>query len=100
MSERAISPEQLKEHASQPVLLIDTRGSQCRWIEGPADAEALCCGALPMVEAGVPITEAECSISALVDGDLVLRTVIIGIGAAILVRASRPTCLRSAGPPT
>src|SRR5215204_5374157 len=40
------SPEPLKEHASQPVLLIETRGSQCRWIEGAADAEALCCGAL------------------------------------------------------
>ena len=38
--------EQLREHASEPVLLIETRGCQCRWIEGPADAEALCCGAL------------------------------------------------------
>jgi len=37
---------QLREHVSEPVLLIETRRSQCRWIEGPAEAEALCCGAL------------------------------------------------------
>jgi len=28
------------------VRLVEIRGCECRWIEGPADAEALCCGAL------------------------------------------------------
>jgi hypothetical protein len=31
--------------ARHPVRLVDTRAFECRWIEGPADADAVCCGA-------------------------------------------------------
>ena len=61
MIERTIS-----HHASELVLLIETRGCQCRWIEDQPDAEGLCCGAL--TDGGSLVTAAECLIGAVVNG--------------------------------
>jgi len=47
MAKAAIRQDEHRaEGGAGPVRLVETRGCECRWIEGPADAEALCCGAL------------------------------------------------------